>query len=356
MTRTACAALALVLMLSPCRAQPTGSPPVAPPPAAPAPTPKQPETTPDGKTVYPGPKGKKVAFPLDLYDEQADAATLIREAITRARSDNRRVLVMWGENYCGFCSELHDLLEWEDPRLKALVAGEYELVKVDLGKGFSKTSHIDLAKSYSTDIRAGGAPALTIIDPATGKSVASIDGKAALAKPMTMQRVYDDQKLYEFLFEHRAAPKIAMTIFSEQLVFAGRAGKKLLVWFGEPESPPSAELHRWFNDPAVAEVLGAGYFVLKIDPQRMTTGRMVMDRTTGKPGSPCPVIAIVNPQGQPVDESSLLSGYPETSAQRAALKAALIANVPAIDPAKLDSALAKLPEKPGVTKARTGQP
>lgn len=309
-------------------------------------TPAQPEMTPDGRRVFPGPKGKKIAFPLRLYDEQADGATLIREAVARARTDNRRILVMWGENYCGFCSELHDLLDWEDPRLRAMVATEYELVKVDLGKQFSNVKHIDLARTYGVDIRTSGAPALTIIDPTNSKAVASMDGKSALAKPMTMQRVFDEQKLYEFLFEHRPVPKIAMTVFSEQLIFASRAGKKLLVWFGEPESDASAELHRWFNDPAVAAALEPGYLVLKVDPQRMTTGRMVMDKVTAKPGAPCPFIAIVNSQGQPIDQAALLEGYPSTSEQRAALRASILAHGGTIDAAKLDAALAKLPEKP----------
>ncbi len=334
-------------------AQQPAAPP--PPPAAAKPAPKQPETTPDGKTVFPGPKGKKVAFPLELYDESADGATQIREASVRARTDNRRVLVMWGENYCGFCAELHDLLDWEDPRLRTLVANEYEFVKIDLGKGFAKAAHLDLAKGYGTDIRAGGAPALTIIDPFTSKAAASLDGKGALAQPMTMQRVYDEQKLYTFLFENRPVPKIAMTVFSEQLVFAGRANKKLLVWFGEPESPASAELHRWFNDPAVAEVIGVGYLVTKIDPQRMTTGRVVMDRVTGKPGAPCPFIAIVNSQGQPIDGEAVLEGYPSTSEQRAALRKALLSHGPTIDGAKLDAALAKLPEKPAQPAPRGPQ-
>jgi hypothetical protein len=334
MIRTAALALALAasLLAAPCRAQ--------------QPAPKGPQTTPDGKTVFPGPKGKTVAFPLDLYDEQADGPTQIREASLRAAGDNKRVLIMWGENYCGFCSELNDLLDWEVPRLRSLVASEYEFIKIDLGKGFAKVNHIDLAKTYGTDIRTGGAPSLTVIDPATGRGAGSLEGKAALAKPMTMQRVYDDQKLFEFLMQSRPTPKVAMTALNEQLLFASRAGKKLLVWFGEPESPASSELHRWFTDPGVIEALAPGYLILKIDPQRMTTGRMVMDRITGRPGAPCPFIAILNNQGQPIDAASLIDGYPSTSEQRTALRSALTTHAPDLDAAKLDAAFAKLPEKP----------
>lgn len=342
--------LALILTTPAALAQQQPAAPTKP--AAPA----QPEMTPDGRRVFPGPKGKKVAFPLRLYDEQADGAAQIRDAVVRARTDNRRVLVMWGENYCGFCAELHDLLDWEDPRLRAMVSTEYEFVKVDLGKQFGNVKHIDLARTFGVDIRTTGAPVLTIIDSSNSKAVASLDAKSAFAQPQTMQRVYNEQKLYEFLFEHRPVPKIAMTVFTEQLIFASRAEKKLLVWFGEPESDASAELHRWFNDPAVASVLELGYLVLKVDPQRMTTGRMVMDKVTGKPGAPCPFIAIVNSQGQPIDAAALIEGYPSTSDQRATLRSAILAHGRSIDAAKLDEALAKLPEKPTPPAPRGPQP
>ena len=189
-------------------------------------------------------------------------------------------------------------------------------------------------------------PALTIIDPLTSKGAASLAGSGMLAKPMTMQRVYDEQMVFGFLSDNRAAPKIAMSVLSEQLVFAGRAGKKLLVWFGEPESSPSAELQRWFADPGVAETLGAVFLILKVDPQRMTTGRLVMDRVTEKPGAPCPFVAILDSMGKPIDAGALLEGYPATPVQRGAFRAALVAHAPAIDTNKLDAALAKLPEKP----------
>lgn len=358
LTRNRVLAVALLAGLSPAiaaaqtPAPPTPSTPPAQP-AQPAPRPaREPEKTPDGKTVYPGPKGKKVAFPLDLYDESADGAAQIREGIERAKRDNRRVLVMWGENRCGFCSEMHDLLTWEDVRLRDMLNAEYEFVKIDIGK-FDK--HLALAESYGVhlvpkaadprrgtpEIKAMGAPSLNIIDPASGRTVAVLAGNEALAKPMTMQRVYDEQKLLAFLADNRPDPLLATAVLSDTLGSAARADKAALVWFGEPGCAGCAALGAWLADPSVAAVLEPSFVVAKIDPQRMTNGRRVMDRVTGKNGLATPWIGVIGGDGKPAGPEAAVES-PLTADGRAALRAAILKHGKGIDPAALDGALAKL--------------
>lgn len=331
-------------------------PPAAAPtqPRPPQPPSQQPEKTPDGKTVYPGPKGKKIAFPLELYDESADGAAQIREGIERAKRDNRRVLVMWGENRCGFCSEMHDLLTWEDVRLRDMLNAEYEFVKIDIGK-FDK--HLALAESHGVhlvpkaadprrglpEIKAMGAPSLNIIDPMTGRTIAVLPGNDALAKPMTMQRVYDEQKLLSFLADNRAEPMLASAALSEGLAAASRAEKLALVWFGEPGCAECATLGGWLWDPAVAALLGGSFHIVKLDPQRMTGGNRVMDRVTGKVGLPAPWIGIVGGDGKPIAPDAAVETI-STGAGRDALRAMLLRHGKGIDSAKLDAAMAKLAE------------
>lgn len=319
---------------------------------APAQPAREPERTPDGKTIYPGPKGKKVAFPLDLYDESADGAAQIRKGIDRAKRDNRRVLVMWGENRCGFCSEMHDLLTWEDVRLRDMLNAEYEFVKIDIGK-FEK--HIALAESHgvhlvpkaadprrgTTEIKAMGAPSLNIIDPASGRTVAVLAGNDALAKPMTMQRVYDEQKLLTFLADNRPDPLLATAVLSDALGTAARTDRITLVWFGEPACGKSAALGAWLADPTVAPLLEPSFVVAKIDPQRMTNGRRVMDRITGKNGLATPWIGIVGGDGKVAGPDASVESPLEPD-RRAALRAMLLKHGKGIDPGVLDAALAKL--------------
>jgi thioredoxin-related protein len=314
--------------------------------------PREPEKTPDGKTIYPGPKGKKVAFPLDLYDESVDGAAQIREGIERARRDNRRVLVMWGENRCGFCSEMHDLLTWEDARLRDMLNAEYEFVKIDIGK-FDK--HIALAESHGVhlvakpadprrgtpEIKAMGAPSLNIIDPSSGRTVAVLAGNDALAKPMTMQRVYDEQKLLTFLADNRPDPLLATAVLGDALTSASRAGKAALIWFGEPGCEQCAALGAWLDDPAVSALLAGSFVVAKIDPQRMTNGRRVMDRITGKNGLATPWIGVVGGDGRVIGPDASVES-PLDPERRAALRAMLLKHGKDMDPGALDAALAGL--------------
>ncbi|MBX3406456.1 MAG: thioredoxin family protein [Phycisphaeraceae bacterium] len=321
---------------------------------APAQPTREPERTPDGKTIYPGPKGKKVAFPLDLYDESADGAAQIREGIERAKRDNRRVLVMWGENRCGFCSEMHDLLTWEDVRLRDMLNAEYVFVKIDIGK-FEK--HLALAESHGVhlvpraadprrgtpEIKAMGAPSLNIIDPASGRTVAVLAGNDALAKPMTMQRVYDEQKLLTFLADNRPDPVLATAALSETLAAAARADKAALVWFGEPGCAACAALGAWLDDAAVSPLLAGSFVVGKIDPQRMTNGRRVMDRVTGRNGLATPWIGIVGGDGKVAGPDASVESPLEPD-RRGALRAMLLKHGKGIDPGALDAALARLRE------------
>ncbi len=52
-----------------------------------------------------------------IYDESADARRQIAEALARAKRENRRVLVQWGANWCGWCHLLHDAFE-KSPEIK----------------------------------------------------------------------------------------------------------------------------------------------------------------------------------------------------------------------------------------------
>src|SRR5262245_55240495 len=47
----------------------------------------------------------------DIYDTKADAKQLIAKAVAKAKSENTRVLVMFGGNWCGWCHKLHGTLK-----------------------------------------------------------------------------------------------------------------------------------------------------------------------------------------------------------------------------------------------------
>lgn len=54
-----------------------------------------------------------------VYDEKADAKILIADAVAKAKVNNKRVLILWGNNWYYWCIKLNDAIT-EEPRGKPL--------------------------------------------------------------------------------------------------------------------------------------------------------------------------------------------------------------------------------------------
>ncbi|URW74617.1 thioredoxin family protein [Sphingomonas donggukensis] len=84
----------------------------------------------------------------------------IAAALTRARANGHRVLVIFGGNWC------HDsraLAGWfATPRFRAMLDPHYEIVWVNVGK---KTKNLDIARSYGLD-GVPGTPTVLMLDAA----------------------------------------------------------------------------------------------------------------------------------------------------------------------------------------------
>ncbi|HEX5008967.1 MAG TPA: DUF255 domain-containing protein, partial [Planctomycetota bacterium] len=74
------------------------------------------------------PAPAKAAKPA-IYDEQADAHQQIATALLHAQKENRRVLIQWGANWCGWCHLLHELCA-SDKDLAHELLYEYDRVLV----------------------------------------------------------------------------------------------------------------------------------------------------------------------------------------------------------------------------------
>ena len=136
----------------------------------------------------------------DVYDEQADAKADIEAALARAAKENRRVLLVWGANWCGWCVKLHTFFE-EDPDVSRKLFYEYDVVKIDIGKN---DKNLDLAKRYGATFQKEGVPFLTVLD-AKGAVLANQETGALEDGPK-----HDQEKVLAFLTEHQAPyPKAA---------------------------------------------------------------------------------------------------------------------------------------------------
>lgn len=122
-------------------------------------TPQRAYIVPDDKKAEAKTKQKPKRPPI--YKEKADAKADIAAALKTARIKNRRVLITWGGNWCGWCYKLHDVFE-QDPECAKILQREFVLVLVDIGSNRALYDH------YVPKQDQGGFPFLTLLD-ADGK-------------------------------------------------------------------------------------------------------------------------------------------------------------------------------------------
>lgn len=263
--------------------------------------------------TFPGPNGTTFTFPTGLYDEKADAAAVIREARARAKAENKRVLVMWGENMCGFCVFLNDLLK-HDPKVHPLVQSEFEWVKVNIGK-FDK--NIELAQYYDTPLleQGFGAPALTIIDPDTDRAVDKRGGNSMTAKPMTMTRVFDENVIHEFLFNNRPPARPAQQSINDASARAKKDGLKVLAVFTMPLCDTCDAVRNWMSRGDVSAVLGKAFVVARVDTERMIAGRDLLNKVASSKAVLPPYAAVLDAEGNSAGGGALMTTLPRTDAE-----------------------------------------
>jgi thioredoxin-related protein len=102
----------------------------------------------------------------EIYNERDDARAEIKEALKKAAAENKRVILVFGANWCYDCRVLDAAFHRED--LAAILAANYEVVHVDIGKG---EKNQDLAKKYEVPL-SRGIPGLAVLD-SNGKLVYS---------------------------------------------------------------------------------------------------------------------------------------------------------------------------------------
>jgi thioredoxin 1 len=103
----------------------------------------------------------------NIYPPDRDAHAEIKEAETRAATQHKRVLLVFGANWCFDCHVLD--LAFQRPDLAPVVASGYEVVHVDLGPDEEKNA--DLVAQFEVPLDKG-IPALAVAE-SDGKLVVS---------------------------------------------------------------------------------------------------------------------------------------------------------------------------------------
>jgi len=92
-----------------------------------------------------------------IYDESADGAKQIERALADAKSGNKRVLLQFGANWCGWCHKLHRLFA-SDHAISERLKADYVVAMIDVNKGHN----VDLVRKYKAENL--GLPFLVILD------------------------------------------------------------------------------------------------------------------------------------------------------------------------------------------------
>jgi thioredoxin 1 len=93
-----------------------------------------------------------------LYREDANASKEIQAARLSAQKQNKRVLLVFGANWCIDCHILDRA--FHQPRVAPLLEGNFVVVHVDVGQ-YDK--NLSLARQYHVDL-GKGVPSVAVID------------------------------------------------------------------------------------------------------------------------------------------------------------------------------------------------
>jgi thiol:disulfide interchange protein len=119
-----------------------------------------------------------VATKKDLYPADADAKKEIETALKQAAVEKKRVMLVFGGNWCYDCHVLDRALH-EGPAGKVVKEG-FLLVHVDIGEG---DKNLDLLKKYKVPLEKG-VPAVAILGSDGGLLYTSGDGEFEAARRM----------------------------------------------------------------------------------------------------------------------------------------------------------------------------
>ncbi|MCK6445363.1 MAG: thioredoxin family protein [Planctomycetes bacterium] len=262
-------------------------------------------------------KEEKQEKPPPLYDEQADAKSDIAAALAKAKKENRRVLIQWGGNWCGWCKLLDKTLK-SDKQLARKILYEYDVVHVDVGH-FDK--NMELAKGYGADL-ASGVPFLTVLD-ADGKVIVNQEtGELESKEPGKHE--HDVPKVLAFLEKHQAPYLDAEKVYADALVRAKAEGKRVFLHFGAPWCVWCHRLEDWMAKKEIAALLAKEFVDVKIDEDRMK-GATELEARVRPPAGPdgkgggIPWFAFLDADGKPLADCTLpdgnITGFPVEPAE-----------------------------------------
>ena len=120
----------------------------------------------------------------DIYPADADARAEIKVAEEKAAREHKRLLLVFGANWCFDCHVLD--LAFQRAELAPIIAGNYEVVHVDVGPDGKKNA--DVAKQFDVSFDKG-VPVVAVADPDGKVVVSQNNGEFEDARQLTPEFV-----------------------------------------------------------------------------------------------------------------------------------------------------------------------
>ena len=304
---------------------------------------------PTAPSAAPAPAAASAADPTKpekpIYDEQADAKKQIAAALAKAKKENRRVLIQWGGNWCGWCTKLHNLYK-SNKEIGTKLLYEYDLVFVDAGKPAGK--NIDLAESYGADLKKHGFPYLTVLD-ANGKPLANQETGSLENKDQKANPGHDPKMVLEFLTKNQAPYSDAQKVLDAGLADASQSGKRVFLHFGAPWCHWCRKLEAWMDQDEVRSILAKEFVDLKIDTARMIGGEDILTKYRASNQGGIPWFVVLDSQGKPLIDSNGPKGnigFPSEPAELEHFEKMLRQGAQHITDAEIKSLIALLKAQP----------
>lgn len=248
------------------------------------------------------PKSEKPAAKADakkpsIYDKNDDAKVQLAAASTRAERSNKRVLLMFGGDWCGWCHKLHDLFA-QNAEIRRLLSYEYELVMIDTNAPHAP----ELLEECSKGQTGVAFPFLAVMD-AGGKLLVG-----QKTDPLEQGDHHDPKKVKEFLARWVVEPKDAQVVLQAALSRAASEDKKVFLTFGAPWCGWCHKLEDFLARPEIGVILTRDFVVLKVDVDRMTSGKDVMKKYRPEEPGGIPWFTVLDAKGDKLATSDLLEG------------------------------------------------
>jgi len=108
----------------------------------------------------------------DVYDVHADGKAQVAAAVGRAAAEHKRVLLIFGANWCIWCHRLHSTLE-NSPEVARALRRDFVLVDVDVNTRNGVSRNADVFAKYGHPTKQG-IPVLLVLD-SNGKLLTTKD-------------------------------------------------------------------------------------------------------------------------------------------------------------------------------------